>query len=256
MENLNKKSQRPTIAVSDERGVRSLHVGGEAIQSSMKLSDPFALALDYTRCMMGFLLFHPEPRRALMIGLGGGSLAKFLFRQLRKTRIRVVELDPRIVATARAHFALPPDDERLSVEIGDGARALSPECCDALLLDAYHDEAHVPELAAAHFYDAAFLALEPRGVLVVNFMDDDPHFDQYLQRLESAFGGAVIAMRALYDPNIIAFALKGMPPRVAWDDLRRRAAALEARLGLPFTKYVKRLRTMNRSERGGLLLSA
>lgn len=255
MENLNKKSQRPTIAVSDERGVRSLHVGGEAIQSSMKLSDPFALALDYTRCMMGFLLFHPEPRRALMIGLGGGSLAKFFFRSLRKTRVRVVELDPRIVATARVHFALPPDDERLTVEIGDGAQALSPECCDVLLLDAYHDEAHVPELAAAHFYDAAFLALEPRGVLVVNFMDDDPLFDQYLQRLEGTFGGAVLAMRALYDPNIIAFALKGMPPRVEWNELRRRAAALEARLGLPFAKYVKRLRSMNRSERGCLLLS-
>ena len=60
----------PTIAVSDERGVRSLHVGGEAIQSAMRLADPFALALDYTRCMMAFLLFHPEPRRALMIGLG------------------------------------------------------------------------------------------------------------------------------------------------------------------------------------------
>jgi spermidine synthase len=235
--------------------VRSLHVGGEAIQSSMKLADPFALALDYTRCMMAFLLFHPQPQRALMIGLGGGSLAKFFFKHLRRTRVRVVELDPRIVVTARTHFALPPDDERLSVEIGDGAQALSPECCDVMLLDAYHDEAHVPELAAAHFYDAAFLALEPCAVLVVNFMDDDPRFDQYLQRLESAFGGAVIAMRALYDPNIIAFALKGMPPRVEWDELRRRAAALEARLQMPFTKYVKRLRSMNRSERGCLVLA-
>ena len=55
------KKDKPTIAVSDARGVRSLHVGGEAFQSSMKLGDPYALALDYTRCMMAFLLFHPEP---------------------------------------------------------------------------------------------------------------------------------------------------------------------------------------------------
>ena len=60
---------RPSIAVSEARGVRTLHVGGEAIQSSMRLEDPFALALDYTRCMMAFLLFHPEPRQALMIGI-------------------------------------------------------------------------------------------------------------------------------------------------------------------------------------------
>ena len=250
------KKQKPTIAVSDERGVRSLHVGGEAIQSSMKIADPFALALDYTRCMMAFLLFHPEPREALMIGLGGGSLAKFFHRRLRATRVRVVELDPRIVTTARTHFALPPDDARLAIEIGDGAEALSPECCDVLIVDAYHDEAHVPKLASAEFYDAAYLALEPRGVLVVNFMDDDPLFDQYLQRLEGAFGGAVIAMRALYDPNIIAFAFKGLPARVEWDDLRRRAAQLESRLELPFPKYVKHLRSMNRSSGRELVICA
>jgi len=156
--------------------------------------------------------------------------------------VRVVELDERIVHTARAHFALPPDDARLSVEIGDGAEALSPECCDVLLVDAYHDEAHVPKLATAQFYDAAYLALEPKGALVVNYMDDDPLFDQYLQRLEAAFGGAVLIMRALYDPNIIAFALKGLPPERDWDELRRRAGRLEARLGLPFRKYVSRLR--------------
>ncbi len=240
--------KKPAIAVSDERGVRSLHVGGEAIQSSMRISDPFALALDYTRCMMGFLLFHPEPREVLMIGLGGGSLAKFFFRHFKRTALRVVELDERIVTTARTHFALPPDGERLRVEVADGAEALSPECCDVLIVDAYHDEAHVPKLASAEFYDAAYLALQARGAMVVNFMDDDPLFDEYLQRLETAFGGAVLAMRALYDPNIIAFAFKGSESSVPWDELRRRAARLEARLELPFGKYVRRLRSMNRSD--------
>jgi spermidine synthase len=247
--------KRPAIAVSDARGVRSLHVGGEAIQSSMKIAEPFALALDYTRCMMAFLLFHPEPREVLMIGLGGGSLAKFFFRHLRKAAVRVVELDERIVATARTHFALPPDGERLRVEVGDGAEALAPECCDVLIVDAYHDEAHVPKLASAQFYDAAYLALQARGALVVNYMDDDPLFEQYVQRLQAAFGGAVLAMRALYDPNIVALAFKGVPPRVAWDELRRRAARLEARLGLPFSKYVRRLRSMNRSNARELVLA-
>src|SRR5216684_463067 len=203
------KRDRVAIAVSDERGVRMLHVGGEAIQSAMRVAEPDALALDYTRCMMGFLLFHPEPREALMIGLGGGSLAKFFHRRMRSTKVRVVELDPRVVAAARTHFALPPDDERLKVEVGDGAEALTPECCDLLVVDAFEDELHVPKLASSEFYDAAFLALREPGALVVNFMDDDPKFDLALQRLERAFGGAVLAMPALYDPNILAFAFRG-----------------------------------------------
>ena len=248
------RKAKPAIAVSDARGVRTLHVGGEAIQSAMRLDDPHALALDYTRCMMAFLLMHPEPRDALMIGLGGASLPKFFHRHLKRTCVRVIELDERVLAAARTHFALPPDDERLSVEIGDGAQALVPECCDLLVVDAYHDEVHVPELAAAEFYDAAFLALREPGVLVVNFMDDDPKFDQYLQRLERAFGGAVLAMPALYDPNIIAFAFRGAPPAIEWATLRRQAEKLEARYGLPFGRYVSKLRGMNRCTAEALLI--
>ena len=232
-----------------------MHVGGEAIQSLMRINDPHALALDYTRCMMSFLLLHPEPREALMIGLGGGSLPKFFHRNLRKTRVRVVELDPAVVSAARQHFSLPPDDERLTVEIGDGAQALYPECCDVLVVDAYHDELHVPELASAEFYEGAFLALREPGALIINFMNDDPKFDDYLQRLERAFGGAVLAMPALYDPNILVFAFRGAPPAIAWSTLRSRAEKLEERYGLPFTRYVPRLRSMNRSTRDELLIT-
>ncbi|HZQ72068.1 MAG TPA: methyltransferase [Burkholderiales bacterium] len=239
------KKPRSSIAVSDSRGVRTLHVGGEAIQSAMKIGDPFALALDYTRCMMAFLLLHPEPREALMIGLGGGSLAKFFHRQLRRTRVRVVELDARVLAAARAQFALPADDQRLRVTIGDGAEALAPECCDLLVLDAYHDEEHVSKFASSEFYEGAFLALRDPGALVVNFMNDDPGFERTLQRLERAFGGAVLALPALYDPNIIVFAFRGAPARVSWEALRLRAGELESRLGLPFSRYVSRLRVMN-----------
>ena len=224
------KKSKSSIAVSDSRGVRTLHVGGEAIQSAMRLDDPHALALDYTRCMMAFLLFHPEPREALMIGLGGASLPKFFHRHLKKARVRVIEIDPRVLAAARGQFALPPDDERLTVEIGD----------------AFEDELHVPKLASSEFYDAAFLAVREPGVVVVNFMNDDPKFDLNLQRLERAFGGAVLAMPALYDPNILAFALRGAPGSVAWTTLRSRAEKLEARYGLPFTRYVSKLRAMNR----------
>jgi spermidine synthase len=248
------KKPSSSIAVSDQRGYRTLHVGGEAIQSTMRLSDPWALALDYTRCMMAFLLFHAEPRQALMIGLGGGSLAKFFYRNLRKTAVRVVELDERVVAAARTQFALPPDDARLSVEVGDGAEALAPECCDVLVVDAYHDEVHVQELASAEFYDAAFLALAEQGVMVVNFMDDDKLFDVYLKRMEAAFGGRVLAMKALYDPNILVFALKGLPPRIEWETLRARAGRLEARFELPFTRYVPRLRALNRATQQELVI--
>jgi spermidine synthase len=166
-----------------------------------------------------------------------------------------VELDARIVAAAREHFALPPDDARLSVEIGDGTEALTPECCDVLIVDAFEDELHVPRLASGEFYDGAFLALGEPGALVVNFMNDDPKLDPTLERLERAFGGAVLCMPALYDPNILAFAFKGIPQRISWQELRETAARLEGKLGLPFTRYVSRLRAMNRCTAAELIIA-
>ena len=247
--------RKPGITVSEERGLRMLHIGGAAIQSAMRIDDPFALALDYTRCMMAFLLLYPEPREALMIGLGGGSLAKFFYKHFKRTHVRVVELDPRIVVAAREHFTLPPDNARLKVEVGDGVDALAPECCDLLIVDAFEDELHVPRLASAEFYDGAFLALREPGAMVINFMNDDPKFDVTLGRLERAFGGAVLCMPALYDPNIAVFAFKGVPSKVDWSMLRARAAQLEGRLGLPFTRYVSRLRAMNPSTPAELIIA-
>jgi MFS family permease len=93
------------------------------------------------------------------------------------------------------------------------------------------------------------------GAMVVNYMNDDPKFDQYLQRLERAFGGAVMVLPSLYDPNIIAFAFRGAPASIAWSTLRLRAEKLEARYGLPFPRYISRLRAMNRTTADALLIT-
>jgi len=142
----------------------------------------------------------------------------------------VVELDARIVAAARRALRAAANDARLAVEIGDGAAALVPECCDALIIDAFQDEQHVPQLASGEFYDGAFLALAEPGVMVVNFMDDDPQFDQALQRLERAFGGAVWRCPRSTTRTSGVRAEGGAGER-RMVGARRRAERLESRLG-------------------------
>ena len=90
-------------------------------QSEMRLDDPEALVSEYTRKMMGFLLFRARPQRILMIGLGGGSLVKYCHRHLPTSHITAVEIDAEVIAL-RSHFHVPPDDSRLRVVNEDGAR--------------------------------------------------------------------------------------------------------------------------------------
>ena len=83
----------PDVRVAEERGIRSLYLGSDTIQSSMRLSDPTELVLTYTHAMMGFLLCLPSaPAAILHIGLGGGSLPRFCHARLPDTRNIAVEL--------------------------------------------------------------------------------------------------------------------------------------------------------------------
>ena len=85
---------------------RTLEFQPGDIQSEMLLSHPDALVLAYARAMMCFALFVPRPRHILMVGLGGGSLAKFCHRHFPHTRITVVEISAEVIALRRAHAAL------------------------------------------------------------------------------------------------------------------------------------------------------
>ena len=254
---LKKALRHPGITVSEEDGVRYLHLGGDHIQSAMRIDAPDDLELDYTRTMMAFLLFHPRPRDCLMVGLGGGSIAKFIFRRLPGVRTRVVELNPAVITAARGMFNVPDNSARLRIELGDGAAAVhsTKAGCDLIFVDGFDDGDQVPALVSEEFYAAAYRALSSPGVLVLNFFGHDRRFDRYLTRIEAAFGGRVICLNAREDGNIIVFALKGAPASIEWEELKRCAFKLEARLGLPFVRCVAGLKKMNRWTRQALVIA-
>lgn len=195
------------LEVTEERGMRTLHLGSRAIQSAMRVSRPWDLELAYTRAMMGFLMFNPMPQAVLMIGLGGGSLAKFIRRQRPQTHITAVEIDPRVIAVARTHFELPPDDDALRVVEADGALYVRqhPASADVILLDGFDAGNQVEALATQTFYAACRRALKPGGVLVVNLWGRDSEFPEYFARLTRAFDGEVGWIPVQDKTNVIVF---------------------------------------------------
>ncbi len=244
------------VEVREKGGVRTLHLGSETIQSAMRIERPHDLELSYTRAMMAFLLFAPAPKRALMIGLGGGSLAKFLYYRLPQSRLRVVEISAEVVKVARSHFLLPADDDRLTVEIGEGAHYLSSsrEQVDAMFIDAYDGRSLAASLTTDVFYSAARAALNGAGVLVMNLWSNDWAFDRNLQRIERAFDNRCICLPAERPGNVIALAFAAVPQSLRWCELAKAAIALQERLGLPFPQFVAGLRKMNRHDSEGICI--
>ena len=229
--------------VVDSAGERYLFFTYEYVQSCMRLDDPYALVTAYTRKMMAFLLFLPEPRHVLMIGLGGGSLAKFCHRHLPRTRISAVEINADVISL-REHFSIPPDDERFEIIHDDGATYLArvPLKFDVILIDAFDEFGAASSLASLDFYRRASQSLIPDGVLVVNLSGQKTRYPIHVQSLCKAFDGTVVLVPVQAEGNVLLFAFKRPPLAEVPGTLHNRATELEETLGLEFHRFLQCLR--------------
>ena len=229
------------MEVTEARGIRTLHLGSRAIQSAMRVSRPWDLELAYTRAMMGFVMFNPLPEQVLMIGLGGGSLAKFIRKHREQTHVTAVEIDPRVIAAARGQFELPPNDATLDVIEADGALYVRqhPASADVILLDGFDAGNQVEALATQTFYDACRRALKPGGILVVNLWGRDREFAEYFARLARAFDGEVGWLSVQDKTNVIVFAFvdAGTPAKLA--EVQPRLVDLAKRWGLDLRGFAR-----------------
>ena len=207
----NAPASAPIVSTKGDR--RTLEFTRGDIQSEMRLSRPSALVLAYARAMMCFALLAPRPRHIVMVGLGGGSFAKFCHRHFPWARITVLEVRADVIAL-REQFQVPPDDDRLRVLHLDAAVWLAGQTAtaDVLLVDGF-DAAGLPAaLSSAAFYADCRRALLPGGVLVANIFTYDPAYVTAMQRLEAAFGGQVCWLSGIAGNNQIVFAQRPAGP--------------------------------------------
>lgn len=241
------------IEVVQDSVHRSLHFGTEPKQSSMRLDDPQALVLSYTRAMTAALLFVPQVRRVLLIGLGGGSLAKFVLYHLPEAHLDVVEFRPQVHSVAREWFALP-DDPRLTVHFGDGGEFMRTadrdqfSNYDLILVDAFEAMGIADSVCSSIFFDACRQRLADKGMMAINLWSRDRlSLDHILSYLADSFSGEMLRLPVGGKENVIALAgnLPGIKKRLK--QLGNRAEALERQMAIEFPVLLRLLRKSNRS---------
>jgi spermidine synthase len=208
---------------------KALHFSISEIQSRMQIKNPDALDLEYTRTMMGFLLFNPQPRNMAMIGLGGGSLAKFCYRYLPKTHIQVVEINPHVIAL-RDEFRVPANNERFTVVRGDGAKFVrsSTSRFDVLIVDGFDSHGLPSSLSSQRFYEDCFDTLQPDGIMVANLHYGHTHYSAHLERIRRSFNDTVLVIDDGEQSNSIVFACQGHAFKQVRPGAMRRPRNLDA----------------------------
>ena len=235
----------PSIEISEEKGVRYLHFGSHWIQGAMRIARPWALELDYTRDMMLPLALRPArawPRSSLQIGLGAGSLTKFLHRHRPDARLKVVEISPDVVTAAWQYFKLPDASAWLDVEVADGNEfmARTTKRYDLILVDGFDAKARAGMLDSVPFYVNCRARLAEGGVLVINLLTRRGDASAGIARLGAAFDQRVLALPPCEGGNTVTLASAGTI-RVGYDALRANANKLKRYTGLNLLPTIARM---------------
>jgi spermidine synthase len=228
--------------IVDVRLRRFLHFDLDAIQSAMDLTRPERLCLSYTRKMMAFLLFNRCPERVLLLGLGGGSLARFCYRNLPRSQVTAVELNEHVLSL-RQEFQVPADDARFRVLHTDGAQYVADlaACKDVILADACDRSGVAPQLDSMEFYSNVCRSLAPGGVFVANVCGNPDSRNSHLLKIRQVFGERWLTLPVRPDGNIVIFAFKDEQPAAPFAELAAVAPDLKREFGLDFPNYVQRL---------------
>ena len=242
------------IEVVDQGQVRSLHFGSDARQSAMVLHDPLYLALSYTRAMCSALLLSDTPQQILLLGLGGGSLAKFLLHHYPDATIDAVELRPQVCEVARRFFSLT-ETPNLHLHFGDAAyyirtRPTAQPPYDLLFIDAFGGDGMTESVCHSDFFTACNTHLSDRGILVMNLWGKEHHpVDKVIRQLEGAHGYPVLRLPVEGRENVIVLAGKQSLVGLKLESLEPRAKRLESQMQIEFLSLLRTLRKVNRPKR-------
>lgn len=234
------------IQVIERRGERALHFGRPEKQSAMLLEAPERLILDYTQAMMSALaLLEEPPQRVLFLGLGGGSMVKYLASVCPEARLDVVELRDSVVEVAQEFFALPAQPQ-LHLLVADARQFLSKVAAleyDLVFIDLFDSEGLAESAQGPGFFRALHRVVAPSGLAVFNFWTEPQgRYQVNHYHLAETFERRIWSLGVADRTNKILFAFGADAPEPQPEQLAKQAAQQELRLQLGLPRWLAQLR--------------
>lgn len=247
------------VRVFENDSVRWLQFDNDAIQSVMSLQYPERITVPYMQQMVAGLLFceHP-PKNALLLGLGGGALLRFLQHCLKHIDVEVVERDAHVIRIAHDYFNVVHNGEDIVIEheLVDHYLAECARTFDLVLLDIIEGVSTPPCFFEENFFTDCRKACGDAGVLAVNLIvESESDFKKIYLSLRHAFNGRVLCMTDVNHRNIVVLAFAQQPEHLDRQALLDRAELLKT-CQLNLSSSIATLFEVNPSSQDSLLFTA
>ena len=135
-------------------------------QTIMDKNDPYKSYWDYVDILTYNINSYSTGNKALLLGLGGGTL----YKQLKKNNldVDVVEIDNRIEKIAKQYFFI---DDNVNVIVDDARHYINitPNKYDVIIYDLYHSETPPIHLMTKEAFSEIKNRLNDNGILIINF---------------------------------------------------------------------------------------
>lgn len=239
------------VQVWEKLDRRELRFGNLIVQSAYSTLQPDCLLLRYTRQMLAAIALVPQLENVLHIGLGGGSVANFLYHHFSNIQQTAVEINPLVIEAAYAHFGLPNDSRLkvLGVDVTESINVLSGPY-DLIFLDAFDHS------GASSCFDSTSLLLrlqdllKTEGWLIGNFWNQFRLFSLQKELWHGLCGQLIEAKTGLMTNSILYGHAKSN--QVLMSTVQERAQELESTLPLRLLPLVKRFKNLENSNQSTL----
>ncbi len=218
------------IVTEDESGMRVLRFEmNGARQSIAKPGDPTYLGFAYTKVAFVGLALSDEPRRIMIVGLGGGTMPMFLRHYYPQATIDVVDIDPDVVKVATEYFGFR-EDASLHAHVGDGRKFVEAvrEPYDVVFLDAFGTSNVPPHLTTVEFLRAVRRSVKPGGVVIGNIWGRPVNslYDSMVRTYQEVFDElSILEVPGTTNKILLALPRKQALDRVQLSALARKTAA-------------------------------
>lgn len=260
-----KESPYHSVLVYQKGSIRTLRLGegsNAGKQSSIDLKNLNRHILEYTKLSIAGLFFVRDPKRILVIGLGGGVIPRQLHACLPDAVIDVVDIDPDVFEAARRFFCFETD-KRLRVHLSDARLFVLQEpdrnpgqSYELIVLDAFRSENIPLHLTSREFFQQLRAILHSTGVVVANVLVGPPIFHSQLKTFRAVFGRTYVFL-GRFARNAILISPGPDVPDLASGEAVERAALLQKRHGFDFDliSVARQFRPRFRPNRGARILT-